>query len=388
MLNIVFLGLVSFFTDISTEMVYPIVPLYLTSVFGATPALVGVIEGIAESVASLLKVFSGHITDRFQKKKATAFIGYAPGVLYKFALLFAASWIGVLGARVLDRIGKGIRTVPRDVLISENAENAGMGKAFGIHKALDMSGAALGILITYFALQGMRENFDYKKMFMFSIIPAIVGLCMFFFIREKREKRIQKHREPFWKNIRSIDAQLRLYLVVVFLFTLGNSSNAFIILKANAIGFDAAKVILLYFFYNVTASVLSIPCGKLSDRIGRKKLLVPGYIAFSLCYLGFAFASNQWMLIIVFFMYGVYTAMIAGVERAFIAEISPPELKGTMLGLHSTVAGVALLPASLIAGVLWNAFGAGVPFIFGASLSLLAAIVLLVFMKNNSTITA
>ena len=388
MLNIVFLGLVSFFTDISTEMVYPIVPLYLTSVFGATPALVGVIEGIAESVASLLKVFSGHITDRFQKKKATAFIGYAPGVLYKLALLFAASWIGVLGARVLDRIGKGIRTVPRDVLISENAENAGMGKAFGIHKALDMSGAALGILITYFALQGMRENFDYKKMFMFSIIPAIVGLCMFFFIREKREKRIQKHREPFWKNIRSIDAQLRLYLVVVFLFTLGNSSNAFIILKANAIGFDAAKVILLYFFYNVTASVLSIPCGKLSDRIGRKKLLVPGYIAFSLCYLGFAFASNQWMLIIVFFMYGVYTAMIAGVERAFIAEISPSELKGTMLGLHSTVAGVALLPASLIAGVLWNAFGAGVPFIFGASLSLLAAIVLLVFMKNNSTITA
>jgi len=388
MLNIVFLGLVSFFTDISTEMVYPIVPLYLTSVFGATPALVGVIEGIAESVASLLKVFSGHITDRFQKKKATAFIGYAPGVLYKLALLFAASWIGVLGARVLDRIGKGIRTVPRDVLISENAENAGMGKAFGIHKALDMSGAALGILITYFALQGMRENFDYKKMFMFSIIPAIVGLCMFFFIREKREKRIQKHREPFWKNIRSIDAQLRLYLVVVFLFTLGNSSNAFIILKANAIGFDAAKVILLYFFYNVTASVLSIPCGKLSDRIGRKKLLVPGYIAFSLCYLGFAFASNQWMLIIVFFMYGVYTAMIAGVERAFIAEISPRELKGTMLGLHSTVAGVALLPASLIAGVLWNAFGAGVPFIFGASLSLLAAIILLVFMKNNSTITA
>ena len=388
MLNIVFLGLVSFFTDISTEMVYPIVPLYLTSVFGATPALVGVIEGIAESVASLLKVFSGHITDRFQKKKATAFIGYAPGVLYKLALLFAASWIGVLGARVLDRIGKGIRTVPRDVLISENAENAGMGKAFGIHKALDMSGAALGILITYFALQGMRENFDYKKMFMFSIIPAIVGLCMFFFIREKREKRIQKHREPFWKNIRSIDAQLRLYLVVVFLFTLGNSSNAFIILKANAIGFDAAKVILLYFFYNVTASVLSIPCGKLSDRIGRKKLLVPGYIAFSLCYLGFAFASNQWMLIIVFFVYGVYTAMIAGVERAFIAEISPSELKGTMLGLHSTVAGVALLPASLIAGVLWNAFGAVVPFIFGASLSLLAAIILLVFMKNNSTITA
>jgi MFS family permease len=382
MLNIIFLGLVSFFTDLSTEMVYPLIPLYLTSVFGATPALVGVIEGIAESAASLLKVFSGYATDRFQKKKATAFAGYAPGILYKLALLFAGSWVGVLGARVIDRIGKGIRTAPRDVLVSESADKNSMGKAFGIHKALDMSGAALGILVTYFILRGMSNNFDYKKMFMLSMIPAAIGLCMFFFIKEKQQVRTVKRREPFWKNISRIDGQLRLYLLVVFLFTLGNSSNAFIILKANAVGFDTMSVILLYFVYNITASILSIPVGKLSDRIGRKNLLVPGYLAFSLCYLGFAFVSQRWIMACVFVLYGAYTAMIAGVERAYVSEISPPDLKGTMLGLHSTVAGVALLPASIIAGVLWDVFGAAAPFVFGAGLSLAAALILMFFMKD------
>jgi len=382
MLNIIFLGLVSFFTDLSTEMIYPLIPLYLTTAFGATPALVGVIEGIAESVASLLKVFSGYITDRFQKKKATAFAGYAPGVLYKLALLFAGSWVGILGARVLDRIGKGIRTAPRDVLVSESADKGNMGKAFGIHKALDMSGAALGILITYFILRGTGDNINYKRMFILSIIPAVIGLCMFVFVKEKKEPRSVKSREPFWKNIRKVDGQLRLYLVVVFLFTLGNSSNAFIILKANAVGFNEISAILLYFIYNMTASILSVPFGKLSDRIGRKKLLVPGYLAFSLCYLGFAFASNQWVMVVVFVIYGAYTAMIAGAERAFVAEISPPELKGTMLGLHSTVAGIALLPASIIAGFLWDVFGSAVPFVFGAALSLVAALILVFFMKN------
>ena len=388
MLNIIFLGLVSFFTDLSTEMVYPLIPLYLTTAFGATPALVGIIEGVAESLASLLKVFSGHMTDRFQRKKATAFAGYAPGVLYKLALLLAGSWVGILGARVLDRIGKGIRTAPRDVLVSESADENHMGKAFGIHKALDMSGAALGILVTYFILRDAGSGFDYKKIFILSMLPAVIGLGMFFFIREKRTPRSVKSREPFWKNLRRLDSRLRLYLAVVFLFTLGNSSNAFIILKAQAVGFDTRSVILLYFVYNMTASVLSTPFGKLSDRIGRKKLLVPGYLAFSLCYLGFAFSASRWMMVAAFVVYGAYTAMIAGVERAFVAEISPAELKGTMLGLHSTVAGLALLPASLMAGFLWEAFGAAAPFVFGAALSLAAALILMLFMKAVRTDSA
>ena len=385
MRNIFFLGLISFFTDLSTEMVYPLIPLYLVSAFGATPALVGIIEGIAESLASLLKVFSGYLTDRFQKKKTIAFSGYAAGLIYKIALLFAGSWIGILGARSVDRIGKGIRTAPRDVLVSESADKNNMGKAFGLHKALDMSGAALGILITYFILSRSGGGYDYKRLFALSVIPAALGLCMFIFVKQKKEAAAAKEREPFWKNINKIDSQLKLYLLVVFLFTLGHASNAFFILRAKAAGFDDKNAILLFFIFHITASILSMPFGKLSDKIGRKNLLVPGYVTFSLCYAGFAFANSAPAMTAVFILYGVYTAMITGVERAFVAEISPPELKGTMLGLHSTVAGVALLPASVIAGLLWNSFGAQIPFLFGAFLSLISAILLLVFMKGRSS---
>jgi len=183
--------------------------------------------------------------------------------------------------------------------------------------------------------------------------------------------------------VKEIDGQLKLYLLVVFLFTLGNSSNTFLLLKAKSTGFDNMSVILLYFIYNIVASVLSVPLGKLSDRIGRKNLLVPGYIAFALCYLGFAFAGTQASMTAVFVLYGVYTAMITGVERAFVAEISPHTLKGTMLGFHSTVSGIALLPASIIAGLLWDTFGAAVPFVFGASMAGIAALILIVFMKNT-----
>ena len=383
MSNVFFLGLISFFTDLSTEMIYPLIPLYLVSAFGATPALVGIIEGIAESLASLLKVYSGYLTDRFQKKKAIAFSGYAASMFYKITLLFAGSWLGILGARVIDRIGKGIRTAPRDVLVSESADSGNMGKAFGLHKALDMWGAGLGILITYFLIRNSSGDYDYKRLFTLSIIPAVLGLIMFFFVKEKVTVREVKKREPFWKNIKKINGQLKLYLAVVFIFTLGHSSNAFFVLKAKTLGFDDANVILLFFIFHAIAAALSMPVGKLSDKIGRKNLLVPGYIAFSICYFGFAFAGSQLMLYGVFALFGVYTALIAGVERAFIAEISPPELKGTMLGLHSTLAGIALLPASIIAGLLWNKFGSTVPFLFGASLSLVAALLLLIFMKGG-----
>jgi len=388
-INIFFLGLVSFFTDISTEMVYPLIPLYLVSAFGATPVLVGVIEGIAESLASLLKVFSGYATDRSQKKKAIAFSGYAAGLFYKLALLFAGSWVGILAARCIDRIGKGIRTAPRDVLVSESADKDGMGRAFGLHKAMDMLGTALGILITYFILRslGGADGFDYKRLFAISIIPAVLGLLMFVFVRQNNKPRETKKREPFWKNVKKIDGQLKLYLLVVFIFTLGNSSNVFILLKAKAAGFDDVNVILLYFIYSIIASLLVLPFGRLSDKIGRKNLLVPGYISFALCYLGFAFADSLAPMVAVFVLYGIYTAMITGVERAFVAEISPPELKGTMLGLHSTIAGIALLPASVIAGGLWTAFGAQVPFLFGAGMSLVATAILVVFMKNMRTIS-
>jgi len=386
MINILFLGLVSFFTDISTEMVYPLIPLYLTGHFGAKPDLIGIIEGIAESTASLLKVFSGYLTDRFKKAKLIAFSGYAGSLFYKLALLLSRSWWGILIARVIDRTGKGIRTAPRDVLVSESAGEGNMGRAFGLHKALDMCGATLGVLITWFLLRGNTGEFNYQFLFMISVVPAVLGLCMFLFVKPGGASPAPaKHREPFWRGIRQLDRQLILYLAVVFLFTLGNSSDAFLFLRARDAGFGEADVILLYFLCNATASALSMPFGRLSDKIGRKKLLVPGYLAFAACYLGFAFARGQALMVTIFVLYGAYTAMITGVERAFVAEIAPPALKGTMLGLQATVAGVALLPASAIAGALYDAKGPAAPFVFGAALSLAAAVILMFLMKEMHT---
>jgi MFS family permease len=387
--NVVLIGLVSFFADLSTEMVYPLIPLYLTSVFGATPALVGLIEGIAESVASLLKVFGGYATDKYQKKKSIAFLGYAAGLVYKVALLFAGSWVSILFARVFDRFGKGIRTAPRDVLVSESSDASKLGHSFGLHKSLDMAGSAAGILVAFFIMKTWHEPFAYKKLFLLSCIPAIASLFMFVFIKETKRQREAKPKHHIFRGLKELDSRLKLYLFVVFVFTLGNSSNTFLLLRAQKVGFDSATIVLLYFLYNIVSSLLSVPFGKGSDRIGRKWVLVAGYTTFALVYAGFAWAGSPFVIVAAFALYGVFTAMTAGVERAFIAEIAPKEIKGTLLGLHSTIVGIALFPASLVAGLLWNSLGPEVPFALGASLSLFAAVMLAFGLPSNAkTVTA
>ncbi|MEG2007536.1 MAG: MFS transporter [Oscillospiraceae bacterium] len=389
MLNIILLGLVSFFSDFSTEMVYPLIPLYLTSAFGATPALVGVIEGAAESVASLLKVFSGYISDKYKNKKPLAFLGYATGLIYKLALLVAGSWGGILAARVIDRIGKGIRTAPRDVLVAESADKNSMGGSFGVHKALDMAGSAAGILAAYLLMTAARgAALDYKRMFLLSLIPAAIGLVCMLFVKEQKTPHETKERVAFWKNWGLVDGNFKLYLLAAFVFTLGNSSNSFLLLRAKSAGYTDTNVVLLYLAYNLTAAVLSIPFGRLSDKIGRKKLLIGGYLAFSAVYFGFAFAKSASTFVVIFILYGVYSAMTAGVERAMIAEIAPKELRGTLLGLQSTVVGVALLPASVIAGLLWDWLGSAAPFLFGSVMSLAAAMLLLCFFGRRKAVEA
>ncbi len=386
MSNIVLLGLVSFFSDISTEMVYPIIPLYLVNVFGTTPALVGIIEGIAESLASILKVFSGHFADKYNRKKPMAFLGYSGGLLYKLALIFATSWPGILFAKVIDRVGKGIRTAPRDVLICESTTQNTLGRSFGLHKAMDMAGSALGILVSFFLVRSSHDGFHYKNLFLLSAIPAVIGLVMLSFVREKKLPRCASEQVNFFKNFGKLDSRLKMFLVIAFLFTLGNSSNAFLLLRAQDKGFTPAGVILLYFTYNVTASILALPLGRLSDKIGRRRLLVSGYAVFALVYFGFAVAHSKGTLILMFVVYGVYTAMTAGVERAFISEVSPKDLKGTMLGLHSSLVGIALLPASTIAGFLWDVVSPAAPFFFGGSLALVAGIALFFTLRTPARV--
>ena len=387
--NILLIGLTSLFMDASTEMVYPLIPLYLVTAFGATPALVGVIEGIAESLASLMKVFSGYLGDRYKRKKALAIAGYSTALIYKVALILSTSWVGVLAARVIDRFGKGVRVAPRDALVSENAAKTKQGTAFGLHKALDMAGSAIGVLASYFILRAGAGTADYQRVFLFSMIPAVFGLIILSFVRERKHaavKKAEKHPRVSWN---SLDIRLRLFLITAFVFNLGNSSNTFLLLRPYVAGYDAVSVILLYLLYNIVSSVLSLPMGKLSDKIGKKRLLVFGYLAFSLTYLGFAVAKSGTAFILLFVLYGVYTAMTAGVERALIAVLAPPEHKGAVLGLHGTLTGIALLPASTIAGILWDKVSASAPFFLGAALSFVAVIAIaLIFRRSGDSSAA
>lgn len=369
--NVVLLGLVSMFVDMSTEMVYPLVPLFLTATLGASPAIIGVIEGIAESIASLLKVFSGYIGDVYHNKKRLAFIGYSSSIVYKIVLMLATSWFGVLVARIVDRTGKGIRTAPRDALVAQSSEVKKLGGSFGLHKMLDMAGASLGVIVAYVFV---ATNFGFQGAFLFSIIPAVIGILLILAVREKKEDDIP-HEKLTLKGLK-LDGTLKAYLAVIFVFCLGNSSNTFLLLKAQERGFSAPQVILLYLVFNVASSVLAIPAGKLSDRFGRGKILVPGYLIYGLVYLGFAFLSSKSATILLFLAYGVYNALISGAERAFIAENSPAGLKGTVLGLYGMLQGFGLLLSSIIAGVAWDTINSSAPFLFGGVLGIVSAVII------------
>jgi len=372
MFNIIILGLTSFLTDVSSEMVYPLLPLYLTTRLGASPSIVGLIEGIAESLASLLKVFSGYVSDRVQRRKALAILGYSSSAIGKFLLYLSTSWGCVLGSRVVDRFGKGVRTAPRDALIADSTPPERRGRAYGLHRALDTAGAAVGVMLAYRFLTAYRG--DYRAVFLYSLIPAILGVTILSLARERRIIRAVASERPLSLSWSALPTRLKAFLIVVLLFALGNSSNQFLLLRAKNLGFASQAVLLLYLAYNIVYALSSYPAGRLSDRIGRKTLLVLGYLFYGLVYLGFASAQNQAHLWPLFAAYGLYIAFTEGVEKALVADIAPPELRATLIGLHATFVGIGLLPASFLAGILWDTLGAAAPFYFGGGLGLLAAL--------------
>lgn len=371
MFNIILLGITSLLTDISSEMVYPILPVYLVTRLGVSPAMLGLIEGIAESLASLLKVFSGYFSDKVKLRKPFTLLGYASSCVGKFLLYISTSWAYVFWARIIDRFGKGIRTAPRDALIADSARENKKGAAFGLHRAMDTFGATCGVLGAYFLITRYKEGF--KSIFLFSLIPALLGVLVLFFVREKkREAKVSHEKLQFrW---RALDARLKLFLIFAFVFALGNSSNQFLLLRAQNLGNPLEIIILFYLVYNIVYTFASYPAAYISDRIGRKKILVSGYLFYALVYLGFALNKSPHNFWFLFAVYGLYIGFTEGVEKALIADMAPSHLRATAIGLHATIVGIGLLPASIFAGMLWKFIGPSAPFWFGGIMGILAAI--------------
>ena len=377
--NVFVLGLVSFFNDMASEMIYPIVPIFLTSVLGAPVAIVGLIEGIAESTASVLKVISGWLSDKWQKRKPFVVAGYLFSAISKILLSLAYSWPFVLFARFVDRFGKGTRTSSRDALITESSENKVRGKAFGFHRTLDTLGAVVGPLIALLAIHFLDNNF--RLIFFLAFIPACIGiLLLLFFVKEKKKEA--NSLNTFHFNWRELNPSFKIFLLISLIFALGNSSDAFLILRAQNLGLSVSLVVLAYVLFNFTYAIFSMPAGIISDKIGSKKVLLAGFLLFSAVYLFFGLAHSSLLLWLLFPIYGIYMALTEGVGKAYISNLVPQEKAGTAFGVYQTTIGLCTFFASLIAGLLWTYIDVSTPFIFGSIMALISAFLFIVLGKK------
>lgn len=385
----------SFLMDISSEMIMNLLPLFLFNVLGVRTAAIGAIEGVAESTASLLKMFSGWLSDKLGKRKRLAVIGYSVSTLVKPFLYLASTWGGVLAVRFGDRVGKGIRTAPRDALVADSVDESQRGIAFGLHRAGDTAGAVVGIGIALLILLAtQRGSVDLSRgsfqiIVLASMVPAILAVLVL--ALGARETKIEGSRaRPPKLSLAGFDRRFRYFLLVIVVFTLGNSSDAFLILRAQNAGLTVPGVLGMMLTFNLVYAVVSSPVGALSDRFGRRRFLVIGWLLYVVVYLGFAKATAGWHTWALMSVYGVYYGMTHGVAKAFVADLVPKERRGTAYGVYSAAVGVTALPASLIAGVLWQGvggwpgFGPGAPFLAGSVLALIATI-MLVLMPRGAT---
>lgn len=372
--NILFTGITSFLTDTSVKMIYSVMPMFLMSI-GASKASLGLIEGVAESTASLIKALSGFWSDRIGKNKPFMLAGYALSALILPLYAFVISPMQVLVLRFAERFGKGIRTAPRDSLIAGSVTNNETGKSFGFQKAMDNSGAIAGPLIAFTLLSLFPDNF--RLIFIIAGIPALAGIFVIIFgIKEARKSRtdlIKKFR------FRDFSKRYWFFLGIIFIFTLGNSTDALLLVKANEAGIKVAFIPLVYLITNLVSVVAAIPAGSLSDRIGKEKLLIAGFLIYTVVYLFFGMNVDKIALFILFALYGLYSAATDGVQKAFVADMTDRNKKGTALGIYNALLGITLLPASIIAGVLYDRVNSSVPFRFGAAMSALAAILMIIF---------
>lgn len=376
----------SFLTDVSSEMVVYLVPLFLAEVLGVRTGLIGLIEGTAETTASLLKVFSGWVSDRLGRRKWLTVVGYSISTVAKPFLYLASSWGWVLGVRLADRVGKGIRTAPRDALIADSVGMHQRGVAFGLHRAGDTAGAALGLTIALaivWLMQGSGLALDratFQTVVLVSVVPAALAVLVLVVGAREVAPAEPACRSAPRLSLAGFDVRFRGFLLLMVLFTLGNSSDAFLLLRARERGVGVLGVMAMLIAFNVVYAAVSGPAGALSDRIGRRRIILGGWLAYGLIYLGFAAADAAWQVVALFVGYGVYYGLTEGAAKAMVADLAPAEQRGTAYGVFNAAIGLTALPASLLAGLAWQGMGAwpglgaAAPFWIGAAFALLAVL--------------
>ena len=375
--NVIVLGFVSLLNDGASEMIYPLLPVFLTAVLGAGPAALGIIEGIAEATASLLKLYSGYLSDRVKRRKGWIIAGYSISNVIRPLIAFSTSWLHVLMLRFLDRVGKGLRTSPRDAIIADSTPAEFRGKAYGFHRAMDHGGAIVGPLAATALL--LLYHDDLKTIFLLSFIPGLLAVLMLLFgLKEKPPEGPLAASAAF--NIRSAWAEMpagfRKYLLIILVFTLGNSTDAFLLLRAQQLGVAVTLLPMIWVVHHVVKMGFSVPGGILSDRIGRKRVIVAGWVVYALVYAAFGLANRHWHAWALFAIYGIYFGLTEGVEKALVADFAPVHLRGSSFGLYHLIVGIGALPASLLFGLVWQKFGAAAAFAMGASLAMLASVML------------
>jgi len=383
--NVFFTGLVSFFMDFSSEMIYPLVPIFLATVLGVNKSMIGLIEGIAEATASLLKVFSGRLSDHLGRRKGLMAIGYAISTLSRPFIALANAWQPVLASRFIDRLGKGVRTAPRDAIIAESSDNTRLARSFSFHRSMDTMGAVVGPAIALLLLQWRPDN--YPLVFWLSMAPgALAVLLILLFIKEK--KRAVPHPKSRPKlSLAHFDWRIRFFIVIATLFALGNSSDVFLILRAEQIGIPAVMIPAVYLTFNLIYTFSAIPAGIAADRFGRKRIILLGFILFAFLYYGFAVVESSAAIWWLFGLYGLFMGLTEGIQKAFLASILPPDFKATAFGVYATAVGLATFPASLIGGLLWDRISPAATFYFGAAMASLSALLFIVLMCSMGTTT-
>ncbi|HUJ16826.1 MAG TPA: MFS transporter [Nitrospirota bacterium] len=376
--NVIILGAVSLLNDGASEMIYPLLPAFLTAVLGAGPAAIGVIEGIAEATASLLKLYSGYLSDRVRKRKGWIVAGYSLSNIIRPLIAFSTSWLHVLSLRFTDRVGKGLRTSPRDAIIADSTPQEFRGKAYGFHRAMDHAGAIVGPLAATALLFLFHD--DLKTIFLLSFIPGMFAVAMLLFGLREPEATGPRPAGATPFNFRSTWAEMsgsfRKYLGIILLFALGNSTDAFLLLRAQKLGVAVTLLPMIWVVLHIVKMGFSIPGGIISDRIGRKKVIVTGWIVYALVYAGFGAANQQWHAWALFAIYGIYFGLTEGVEKALVADFAPTHLRGSAFGLYHLVVGIGAFPASLLFGLVWQKAGAAAAFGMGAGLALAASVLL------------